>query len=429
MVSTADDASYLAPPKNFIENGTWADNSEGLSRYFQRPPGYGLIYGFFHLLLGKYALFGLKIFQIGLFFLTIIFTGRIIKTLTKSEKSALLGACVLALLPMYSGFMYYSLTEAVTPFLLVWSIYSFLTVNTIYSISIPVTLLLLVRPQLMIFPLALLLLSFLQKEKRKTLSIGLAFIPLSLWMIRSTFIAGEFQGIHPIYSDTNVSLYRPGHAAMTDLFRIWESDGEVFHQTIGCINGANNKTDLDQCTHSIPSVFLKQTKPLIEEYHQLLHRKDYARSTDYLKSEKAFVDKVNKARDEMISHSMTTYYLLTPTRSAIYLLSKSQLNLSIFQDKFRGNVLMEFIRWACILTINLGMLSLIIQLFKFRSGLLLTLSLSTLAYFFYLIYFQRMNEERYLTPLLPVLLIISIITIRELSSKKNGSPKESIFKN
>lgn len=429
MVATADDASYLAPPKNFIDKGVWADNSEGLSRYFQRPPGYGMIFGLFHLLLRENALVALKLLQIGLYFLTLLFTGKIIHSLTSSEKWTIATSLIMAILPMYSGFMYYTLTEAITPFLLIWSVYSFLSARSIFGLTVPFALLLLVRPQLMIFPIILLLFAIIQKEKIKTLALSFAFIPIALWMIRSTIIAEEFQGIHPIYSDTNVSLYRPGHAAMTDLFRIWESDGETFHQTIACLSGVKDKKDLDKCTQSIPGEFLKQTKPLIEEYHHLLQRADYAHSADFNLSEKAFVKKVQSTRKQIITHSMFTHHIATPAKSALYLLSKSQLNLNIFQDKFRGNVVMELVRWICILTINLGMLGLIIQLFRRRNKLITFLSASVLIYFFYLIYFQRMNEERYLTPLLPILLVILIMSLYDLRSKKNGPSKGSIFRN
>ena len=41
---TADDASYLAPAKNFVETGTWKDNTTGASSFVQRPPFVGTLY-------------------------------------------------------------------------------------------------------------------------------------------------------------------------------------------------------------------------------------------------------------------------------------------------------------------------------------------------------------------------------------------------
>lgn len=421
LVSTADDASYLVPPQNFLESGVWADNSEGLSRFFQRPPGYGSIYGIFYLILGDYALIGLKILQIILFFLTILLSGKILLLLTKNEKWALAGATIMTFLPIYSGFMYYTLTEAVTPFFLIWTLHSYLQKGSIFQMALPSTLLLLVRPQLLIFPIALIILSIIKNERRTQLAIALSFLPFSFWMLRTAIISGEIQGLHPIYSESNVSLYRPGHAALTDLFRIWESDGEVFHQTIACIKNVEQEKALEECIGAIPEKFIDKTKPLLLDYHALLNRSDYAKSEAFKQEERAFVERVYSIRKELISSSPTTYYLTTPLKSAFYLLSKSQLNLTIFQDHFRGNFIMEFVRWLSIIIINLGMLSAVILVFSRKDRFLQTLSMAILTYFFYLFYFQRLNEERYLTPLLPLLLILLLFTLQRFSFKKKAS--------
>lgn len=100
MIQTADDASYLAPPVNFIETGVWADNSVGLSRYFQRPPGYGMIYGAFYLFLGKYAFWGLKLLQILCFFFSIVMMGKLLERLSINERLLLLFMGSYAFIPL-----------------------------------------------------------------------------------------------------------------------------------------------------------------------------------------------------------------------------------------------------------------------------------------------------------------------------------------
>jgi hypothetical protein len=309
--------------------------------------------------------------------------------------------------------MYYTLTEAVSPFLLLWSIHTFLTSKSWVKVTIPFSLLLLVRPQLLIFPFILLMLSLIQKEKRKVFAITLSFLPFCLWMLRTILISGEFKGLHPIYSDTNHSLYRPGHEAMTNLFRVWESDGEVFHGTIACISESNNEQDLEQCSQNIPEEFRNDVRPMIKEYQLLLHRPDYGKSAKFKSDEERFVKSVQLARTKIIANNPFIHYIGTPFKSAFYLLSKSQLNLSIFQAKFRGNIVMEFFRFFSLLLINLGIISSLVLLFKRRSALITSLSLSFLIYLFYLSFFQRLNEERYLTPLLPLLLIFLVLAFQE----------------
>jgi hypothetical protein len=427
LIETADEASYLSPPKNLIDHGFWADNSIGLSRYYQRPPGYGMIFGIFYFFMGKQALLGLKILQIIAFFFTLYFSGKILHHLIKNDKWTYISTTILAIIPIYSGFMYYTLTEALTPFLLIWSIQSYLTTLSMIRMSIPFALLLLVRPQLMIFPLVMILLSLLKKEKMRTISIAIAFIPLIIWMLRTTIITGEYQGIHPIYSDTNISLYRPGHAALTDLFKIWEGNGERFHETIACVSNTQDNKALKKCSNHVPKAYMEKTQPLLEQYNRLLHRKDYGLSEQFKTQERIFVQKVNATRDELVRQNRFTYHILTPFKSAVYLLSKSQLNLFIYQETFRGNFLMELIRWISLLLINLGMISLVVQILRRRTQLIVSLSFASLGYFFYLIYFQRMNEDRYLSPLLPLLFIVLIVSIYETRSlqlkEKKMDPK------
>jgi hypothetical protein len=43
-ILTADDASYLEPPINWVTKGTWKDGSRGNSSFVQRPPGYGILF-------------------------------------------------------------------------------------------------------------------------------------------------------------------------------------------------------------------------------------------------------------------------------------------------------------------------------------------------------------------------------------------------
>lgn len=419
MIQTADEASYFSPVKNFLQNGVWADNSVGNSRYFQRPPGYGMIYGTLLLVFGKYSLAALKIIQISLFFLSVLLLGKILNKSLSSEKWALSGAAFFGFMPMFSGFMYFTLTEAVSPFLLLWVIYSYQLVSKNGSIQllISVVMLLLVRPQLMIFPIALFLLALVVKERKKSALILLGFLPFAFWMIRSSHIAGEFQGLHPIYSNTNNSLYRPGHEAMTNLFRVWESDGEQFHTTISKIRAANDTNDFEIVLASIPQPFRVKVTPIFYDFNALLNDPEYALTQAFNDREEKFIERVESTRKQLISENKLQYYIFTPLKSTQYLLSKSQLNLYIFQEEFRGNPIMECLRVISVLTISIGFLMAAFLLFQNRYSIELVLSITSLIYLFYLIYFQRLNEERYLTPILPILVILIIIGAMRIVQK------------
>ena len=244
MILTADEASYLAPPVNYLSKGVWADNSDGITRFYQRPPGYGSIYMICTLILGKYAMLGIKIIQILGYFFSILLIGKISILLLPKQKLALTASLITALFPMYSGFMYYTLTEGITSFLTLWTIYSYLNFNPskkTFPVIVSTSLLILVRPQMILLPFLFIVHHLLKSERKLALVISIGFIPFALWQVRTFSISTEIPGLHPIYSTQNNTLFRPSHEAMTNLFRIWESDGEQFHSAIAAIK--NNKLD------------------------------------------------------------------------------------------------------------------------------------------------------------------------------------------
>jgi len=49
-VSTADDASYLAPAENFIARGEWKSNAAGNASVTTGTPGHSLIYVVFRII-------------------------------------------------------------------------------------------------------------------------------------------------------------------------------------------------------------------------------------------------------------------------------------------------------------------------------------------------------------------------------------------
>jgi hypothetical protein len=404
MIQTADEASYLAPPVNYLSKGVWTDNSDGITRFYQRPPGYGSIYMICTLILGKYAMLGIKIIQILGYFFSILLIGKISILLLPKQKLALTAALITALLPMYSGFMYYTLTEGITPVLTLWTIYSCLNFNPSkkpFPVIVSTSLLILVRPQMILLPFLFIVYQLLKRERKLAIFIAIGLIPFALWQLRTFSISKEIPGIHPIYSSQNNTLFRPSHEAMTNLFRIWESDGEQFHSAIAAIK--NNK--LDGALSAVPIEFHAEVKPLLAEYERVLNSKDAFKSREYLAAEKKLIKHTNAVINSLKKENKFLTHIKTPLESARYLLSKSQMNLYIFQDPLRGNPFIELLRILSVILINLGFLAAFMLFFRFKFDELMVLSAFTCLTFFYLIYIQRLNEERYLTPFLPLLLI------------------------
>lgn len=413
MVQTADETSYIVPPKNFISKGEWRDNSNGLTAYYQRPPGYGLLYLLSYSLLGGWALLGLKIIQIPLFFYSILLFWRLTKSIGLSDKLQFIATFVFACLPSYSGFVYYSITEGVTPFFLVWSVFSMVESSNSGKVTWQLTFsnacLLLIRPQLAIIPISVLFYFLVKRYFKAFTFLALAFLPILAWYVRSGIISNEIPSLHPIYSKTNNHFYRPSHGALTDLFRIWEWRSDVFHNQTGRI-GFGDSTSILAVANELPEQYREKVTPLLFKFRDLnVYRETKLKNqkiTDFIPQEKAFINTVYLTQKELISQNLVDYYLKTPFLSLKEFLNKSYLNLFIFQETYRRNPLMEILRVTCWLIFITSFLGTFLFLFKTRITSIHFYIISGLAVFiFYLVFVQRLNEERYIVPILPLFLV------------------------
>jgi hypothetical protein len=424
LLTSADEASYFVPAINFLENGTWKDNSIGQSAYFQRTPGYGLIYLICLVVAGKKVLWMLKILQILAFSGSIVLFGKILKKYVASAKFALFGSAIYAFVPAFSGFMYFTLTESFTPFLVLWSVFAGIallekTTNFSSNFLAANSIVLLFRPQLIVFLLAFWAYYFFQKQRKKAMFTLLAMLPLLIWNIRTVTISGTWLGIHPIYSTTNNTLFRPSHEAMTNLFRIWEADGAKFHETIHALT---DSSDINLISQQIPTKYRKQVLPILGKYralhqYQLTHFNQNKPISGTFQGEVKFLYEINTLTKKLKAENKLDFYILTPLKSLKKLMLSSHLNLGIYQFKYRGSWWMEIIRWSCLVMIISSFVAVLIALFKKKRDLIFYLGLAIVLNTFYLIFIQRMNEERYLTPFLPIALIILLVGIYNLRKK------------
>lgn len=413
LIPTADDASYLLPAENFLQSGIWTDGTDGITQYFQRPPGYGIIYLFTKFLFNEYALFALKIIQVTCFFVSVLLIGKISSTIVNSKMIGLVTAAIFAIFPMFSGFLYYTLTEAITPFFVLLLVYSCTSdkkqgINWLFIFS--VSFLLLIRPQILPLILVLLIFEFRKKNHKSIYFTLIAIIPFTLWQFRTFVISSEWHGMHPIYSYQNNHLYRPGHEAITDLFRIWEHDGSRFHSFIHELE-VNDKPDFTEITREyIPDDMIGYILPMLVKYKTILNN-NHLYLADKNSKEKKFVRQCNALTKKMKMKFFLRNYLFTPAKSAVYQLNKSHLNLPLFQKTLRGNSFIELLRIICVSIIFGGFISVIFEFFRLRYDINFFLCLGFLLYFAYLVFIQRMNEERYITPFLPVLLLQGMNTL------------------
>jgi len=430
MLTSADEASYFAPPKNFLEHGEWKDNSIGESSFIQRPPGYGLVFLVAKLIVPSNPYLIVKWIQICCFFFSVLLFAAILKRFVTNSKLVAIGTALYGLFPCFSGFIYFTLTEGVTPFLLLLSTYTWLLYSDKkkkgWLFIISNAFMLVVRPQLLLFSFLFAGQLFIANSGKRRFLPLLIFLPLLLWQVRTISIHSE-ASMHPIYSATNASIYRPPHASLTNLFRVWEYDGERFHETVGLLVNDTSSASHSAAVQNIPEKYRVKLSEILREFQFL---SDYQKSTVFTsnkiflhKQEKDFVSKCDSLTHSIAMANLADAYIFTPVKSASYLLSKSHLNLAIFQAKYRGNILVELLRYACVAIIGLSFVfSLMIFFVKKKRvpSALKILGVGIAITFVYLIFVQRLNEERYLTPMLPVAFLLMFLSIVSIIKKIKG---------
>lgn len=425
LISTADEASYLRPPQNWLEGKGWKDSSTGHSSYVQRPPGYGLIFLFCKAVSPNNPFILLKVLNVLAFLFSIIVLSKIVFELTQNNKYALVGALIFGLLPCFNGFMYYTLTESLSPFFLLLLTYGFIAIikhnHKPYLFGLTLAFLLLLRPQLIVFPL-IFVVYLLFKSRRFWWVYILSILPFLFWQVRNYDITGTVS-LHPIYSSTNKSIYRPPHEALSNLFRVWEYRSDEFHEIVGILIKDTSNMTLNKALTNVPDHLKEEVKPVLQDFQIVVqHQKKMFKEESEIRAmpiEKRFVSKTNSLKKEIVASNKWIYYIGTPIKSAIEMMTKSHLNHFVFQKSWRGNLLIEMLRYVCLIIINLSLLSTVLLFFAKRTPkyfkLIAVGILCTILYYFF---FQRMNEERYLTPLLP-LMFIGLLTLLSKRTKKS----------
>ena len=430
LITTADEYSYFSPVDQFVQTGNWAENSLGAKAYM-RTPGYGLIYLVAKVIGGSNAFLFLKMIQILLFAGSIYLFSKILQILKLSENLIVVGTLIFGLMPLFSGFVYYTLSESVLPFFVLWSFYALLKANENQYISLNVILavgfLVLLRPQMLVLS-SLFLLYFLFNRKRIFWSVLLAFVPLFFWNIRTVCITGEWLGLNPIYSKNNNSLYREPHKEMTDLFRVWEYRGDYFHSTMALLSRDTTNLTTQTVLQTIPIQYQATVRPIFFEFQKFRHQQITAYSnkkiSSYLPGEKALIRHIKLARKQLIRQNPADFYLITPLKSFKKLMLTSMMNLFVFQETWKDQSIVLILKYGSFLLISLGFISSILLLIKSANPIIRVSALSVLASIFYLSFGQRFNEERYLLPYLSILLIHLLVCLEHVilfKTKKSHS--------
>lgn len=433
-VRTADDESYLVPANNFYSTGQWKTNGNTTQDYVFRTPGYGIFYLTCKFLAGDYALYLLRYTQLLFYALSVLLLFRSLH-LTSGQSIAIWLSAAYCVLPITSGFVYYTLTEGISPFLVSLFVYFLARYykkekgrNLLYA-SLALACLLLVRPIFLFFSLFFVMEMFLPFYPRKKhegflwplIFMLISFVPLSIWQVRNFAITGRLISLHPVYLDDNRNIFRPSHQAMGSFFKCFTADGKVFHT---CINDlwehatwkdtqyiqvkntmeaipAWVKKDIDSlelakalCAYQYNSFWVKKYIGLKENFSRLslIHEAEHVITFRHF------------GRTLSTNHPFYVYVVM-PFRSVNQMVFHSNLSLHVFQHSWRGHWAMEALRWICFVLHVLLFAALPLLFLVKKDRLTWGLLTLVLSYILYLAFFQVMNEERYLLPVFPMMVV------------------------
>ena len=453
-IKTSDDYSYLNPAENYINYGEWKQDGASKQSYFVRTPGYGLFYYALLKTIGtSKALSFLKFIQLILFSLSIYCFFYIANHIIQHKVMALIGAIIYGCTPFAIGFLYYTLTEGITPALLLFYIYFLLkaynkkhlgSAKQFYYLiaSIVFAYLLITRPVLgvfgLLFPLILVKDYYNYSIKKMVASLfvfGLISISLiSAWEIRNYRIVNQYVGIYSIYYPDNNSIYRPTLEQFWNFNKSWGVEGHVYHSYsapfwLETIKGDTTNLYINKIIDAFPTYVVdfygeQRLYQVMKKYQaSIIFQKQFydkglpmPMKTPQLEQEVVFEFK--KMTTEFKEKFWFQYHISTPSKVFKTMAFHSNLSLYIFQHTYRGYFLMETVRVIFVGIHALAFISILISLLLFKKNDALSniLSLLLFTYIFFLCYYQRGIEERYTLPILPLLLISLLSVLKKIQS-------------
>ena len=75
--------------------------------------------------------------------------------------------------------------------------------------------------------------------------------------------------MHPIYSSTNQSFYRPPHEALGELYKIWEFKSDRFHESTAALFLDTSVQALDVALNAVPDNYKNKVRPILIELQQV----------------------------------------------------------------------------------------------------------------------------------------------------------------
>lgn len=440
-VITADDASYLQEVEKALGHRPDLELGIAARRPILRPPGYGWWYMLPRLALApEQAIAALILLQCLLFACSValLHEALLAHGIAPLIRWPLL--ILLAVLPAFHGFLFYTLSEGVTPALALLLLCAALLAlagrrHWLLVGCVIWALLMVTRPVLAWAGLALL--PALVARHRSVLRIAgiaaLCMLPMILWWANNCARAGRVVSLHPVYQPDELSINRPTHGAFWALAKSWGARGSDFHFAMetafrAALEGDTSARHAEHFIQLAPSVSLSAMQQIAvadafarwqrftsEQLAPVI--RSPSDSFAFTEEEQRICDDLDRVTRAWRKEHARHHHVRVPLRVLKDLVAHSNLNLWIFQHPLRGKPAMEALRWFSAL-VHVALLAAAALAFLLRVPAPVRLiSFGCAAYLFYLAYVQRGIEERYTLPVLFIGVVCGAFVVSRKDAK------------
>ncbi|MFT6747534.1 MAG: hypothetical protein ACJAZ2_001887, partial [Glaciecola sp.] len=268
-----------------------------------------------------------------------------------------------------------------------------------------------------------------KKVQLSILGLILAFGPTVLWEYRNHNLGKEIKGIstfYEIYSPTNNSIWRAPHQSIYELVKLFSISGQDYHQWSQKHETAAQLNDEWEDINSPLSIFDDNSIVLIGQdtltkYVQMYQQSIseiavYAAQNKYSVKEQLVAQKFDEFTRQYKEDYTFRSWVITPLKVLKTIVWQSHLNLFLFWNTYGQSGWMKlFSLLTSLLNFSIYFVPLCYLLVNPKKiSKYLALIMSVGFNIGFLIFVQRGLEQRYYSPLLPVLFACSLWVIFQL---------------
>jgi hypothetical protein len=445
-LSSPDNFWYISQIKNYLSGFGFTSNPSDLLQTARRTPGYPLFYALHYLIFGEYYAHRIiTISQCLIFALSAITLGTIVSSLTKNIKIGQIAAIIYGTSPYLASFLFMTITEAISPEFVIFSLYLYFKALNNNKLSYYVLTGIMVAVATLIRPTnGILLISYgigiiftvvkLLDAGKYIISILLGFLFLiTPWTLRNYSLTGLFIPLETF----RIQIPYDGQGLKSNGLNSWHKSWAA-HDMLRLHYGMKNDLNLNEKYNTIDKFIQKEVPAFVYVgYDKLELRKlfiDYQNCIELdLKRNngKTLVwgEKINDCEfdinerflqyEKNIKNEYPLYSnLFVPLfyRGSKYIFHSGMHTFKSLQTDNIGSIGYIFKTFAYIINVSLWILFLIFLIYNYDIRLKLIAGSFVLISFLFITYNYQV-EGRYLLSCYPFMYISSIVVVYKAFGK------------